>query len=237
VCVLLLHVGLRDDAPVVLLANRDEDYARTFRPPARWDDPPGLIAPRDDRGGGTWLGVNATGLVVAITNRVTRTPRSNVRSRGQLVLDVLRRRDADDAARFVEEHLAATEYDVFNLVVVDRRRGFLVQHRACETETAPLARGVHLLTNLHEPGEVPLPAAGAPQPGEPLDALRARPEVLAADRETPMPGDHRICKVGRTRGTVCSAVLALPASPRDPPRLRFAFGPPHLTPFVDVPTS
>jgi len=81
---------------------------------------------------------------------------------------------------------------------------------------------------------VPVPAAGAPRRGESLDALVARLEQVAADRETPIPGDHRICKVGRTRGTVCSAVIAVPAGRDERIRFRFAGGPPHTTPFHDV---
>jgi uncharacterized protein with NRDE domain len=235
-CVLIVHLHAREDAPLVVLANRDEAYDRPFAPPARWPGDARIVAPRDLRAGGTWFGVASSGLVAAITNRVTRAPRLGLRSRGLLVADVLGRRDAQDAARWLDDHLERTEYDLFNLLVADRAGAFLVRNLGCSVERVALAPGTHVLTNLHELDEPPVPPAALPRAGEPLDALLARLESVAADRETPLPGDHRICKVGRTRGTVCSAVLALPSDPASPPRLRFANGPPHVTPFEDVPT-
>src|SRR5437016_13775147 len=105
-CVLLVHHRVRDDMPVVLLANRDEDFDRPFAPPFLWPES-GIVAPRDLRAGGTWVGVGRgrAGLVAAITNRRTRAPRTNVRSRGLLVADVLSRRDVDDAAAWLDDHL------------------------------------------------------------------------------------------------------------------------------------
>jgi hypothetical protein len=111
-----------------------------------------------------------------------------------------------------------------------------VLHHDRERSTrVALAPGVHVLTNHHDLDVAPVPDEGAPRDGEPLPALVARLEHLAGDRTTPLPGDHRICKVGRVRGTVCSAVLALPADPVARPLFRFAAGPPHETPFLDVP--
>jgi hypothetical protein len=69
-CVLVIGWRVRDDAPVVLAANRDEAYDRESAPPetiaagAGW-----ALAPRDRRAGGTWIGLSSSGLVVAITNR------------------------------------------------------------------------------------------------------------------------------------------------------------------------
>ena len=236
-CVLLVHHRVREDAPVVLLANRDEDYARAFDPPTRWPGPAGVVAPRDQRAGGTWLGTNASGLVAAITNRPTKSPRRGVRSRGLLTADVLARTDAADARRWLSGHLRATTYDPFNLMVLDRAAGFVVHHGAAGADWTNLAPGAHVLTNLHDLDVAPVPAEGLPREGETLASLLARLERLAADRETPLPGDHRICKVGRTRGTVCSAVLALPQDARAPTVFRFAAGPPHVTPFRDAPAS
>ena len=98
----------------------------------------------------------------------------------------------------------------------------------------PVTPGTHTLTNFHDWDVAPVPTEGAPRPGETLAALLTRLEALAADRTTPLPGDHRICKVGRTRGTVSSTVLVLPKDPAKPARMRFAAGPPHATPFQDV---
>lgn len=234
-CVLLVHHRVRADAPVVLLANRDEAYDRAFAAPAPWPASPdggAFVAPRDGKAGGTWVGASPRGLVVALTNRGPTPPRDGVRSRGLLVVDVLRRADVADARAFLDRHLKTTAYEPFHLLVLGRDDGLVVAGTREGTTCRTLPAGVHVVTNLHDLDTVPVPAAGAPRDGEPLDALVARLERLAADRDTPLPGDHRICKVGRTRGTVCSAVVTLPAD--GAPRMRFAAGPPHTTAFADV---
>ncbi len=233
-CVLLVHHRVRADVPVVLLANRDEDYARAFSPPARWPGPHGIVAPRDERAGGTWLGVNGRGLVAAITNRPSARPRGDARSRGLLVRDVLDSADASSARAWLDAHLAETAYEPFNLMVLDRAAGFVLHHERETSACVPVSPGVHVLTNHHDLDVAPVPEAGRPCDGEALADLLARLERLAGDRETPLPGEHRICKVGHTRGTVCSAVLAIPADPAAAPAFRFAAGPPHTTPFASV---
>ncbi len=233
-CVLLIHHRVRADAPVVLLANRDEDYDRAFDPPSRWPGPAGILAPRDRRASGTWLGANAAGLVVAITNRPADGPPRRLRSRGLLVADVLAHPDAGRAGRWLEAHLRMHSYDPFNLLVLDRTSGMVVHHDEEGPRTLPVTPGTHTLTNFHDWDVAPVPTEGAHRPGETLAALLTRLEALAADRTTPLPGDHRICKVGRTRGTVSSTVLVLPKDPAKPARMRFAAGPPHATPFQDV---
>src|SRR5437899_11225206 len=70
--------------------NRDESAMRPADPPAVLDGTPIIVAPRDRQAGGTWLRASGTGLVVALSNRRGRTSPS-ARSRGQLVLDALRR--------------------------------------------------------------------------------------------------------------------------------------------------
>jgi uncharacterized protein with NRDE domain len=240
VCLLLLHHRTRLDAPVVLLANRDEDRDRAFDPPSL-RGPAGILAPTDRRAGGTWLGVNRAGLVAAVTNR----PRgsapaagvaapSGARSRGRLAADVLESPDVPHARRFLERHLLANAYEPFNLLVVDRRSGFVL-HRGPEgLAWHDVSPGVHVLTNLHDWDVAPVPAEGRPRAAERLDDLVARLERLAGDRETPLPGEHRICKTGGSRGTVCGAVVALPADRSRAPLFRFANGPPDRTPFETV---
>src|SRR5262245_38507610 len=238
-CVLLAHFRVRDDAPVVLLANRDESFAREFDPPTRRPGREGIVAPRDRHAGGTWIGTNAAGLVVALTNRPAPPAPADVRSRGLLVSDVLKRASTAEAAAWLEGHVAKNRYAPFNLMVMDRTHGFVRRHgedpagirrgrsveRRSHAGTIDVARdmrpGVHVLTNFHDLDVAPVPPEGAARPGEPLGDLVARLERLAGDRTTPLPGDHRICKVGRTRGTVCSAVVVVPADPAQAPRMRF----------------
>ncbi|MFV1959401.1 MAG: NRDE family protein [Planctomycetota bacterium] len=234
-CVLILHHRTRPDASLVLLHNRDEDYDRAFDSPRLLEAGTGIVAPRDRQAGGTWIGVNRWGLVAAILNRTEEPPPDEVRSRGLLVFDALRAHSATSALEMLRTHLAHIAYAGFNLCLADGEKAFVIRHRG-----APVPRpltgddvfeffpGAYVLTNLHEPGSVPLPEAARPDPGEPLEATLDRLEALAGDASIRLPGGHRILKRSRRRGTVCSVLLA-------PPRMRFAPGPPDRTPFETIP--
>src|SRR6266852_6529686 len=87
-CLLALLYRVANDTPILVGANREEYYHRGGEPPRRFD---GIAAVGgvDPSHGGTWLGVNAHGLLIAVTNR----PKSRLpevpRSRGLLVRDLL----------------------------------------------------------------------------------------------------------------------------------------------------
>ncbi len=74
--------------PVLMAANRDEMLDRPWTAPGHhWGDRPEVTATRDDLAGGSWLGVNQTGVVSAVLNRQgTLGPAPGLRSRGELVL-------------------------------------------------------------------------------------------------------------------------------------------------------
>jgi len=69
VCTLALYFNSFDDYPLVVAANRDEHYDRPSAPPALLHADPAILAGRDLRAGGTWLGVTAHGLLAGILNR------------------------------------------------------------------------------------------------------------------------------------------------------------------------
>lgn len=238
-CFLLLHHRTRPDAPLVLLANRDEWFDRPFEGPT-WREPERrVLAPRDLRAGGTWLGVTRSGLLAALTNRREAEPVTGTRSRGLLVEAALAHDDARSARAWALEHLAHEAYAGFHLLLADaseahvlRHPGAAVPRRPAPHEVVRLPPGAHVLTNLHDLDEVAVPPAGAPRATEPLPLVLARLETLATDDRTVLPGDHRILKRGEQRGTVCSAVVALANSGRW--SFRFAAGPPDRVPFVPV---
>src|SRR5690606_35418946 len=103
--------------PLLLLANRDEYYARPSAPAEWWAQPSGIWAGRDLEAGGTWLGVTQAGRFAALTNYRTGTPPNPAaRSRGELVADYLA---GDMAPGQYAAHVMAhgNEYNGFNLVV------------------------------------------------------------------------------------------------------------------------
>ncbi len=112
--------------PLVLLANRDEFFERPAEPMHWWQDRPEVLAGRDLRGGGTWLGVNRAGRFAALTNfRDGRAPMApkDAPSRGLLVSAMLDTTPFDDDLLRVEQH--AHEYAGFNLLAGDLPAGKL----------------------------------------------------------------------------------------------------------------
>lgn len=76
---------------LVIAANRDEFHDRPAAPATFWNDAPGLLAGRDLRAGGTWMGITRGGRFAAITNYAEhREPLPDAPSRGALVAGFLR---------------------------------------------------------------------------------------------------------------------------------------------------
>lgn len=66
-CTLALAFQKHSGVPLVVAANRDEALDRPAVGPFIWEQ--GFLAPRDERAGGTWLGLTRSGLFVGVTNR------------------------------------------------------------------------------------------------------------------------------------------------------------------------
>jgi uncharacterized protein with NRDE domain len=118
VCVLFIAWQVRDDVPLIVAANRDEAHGRPAALASPWDDCSGVVAGRDLRAGGTWMGTGPGGRWAAVTN--IRLPewmgREMPRSRGRLVADFLcDGRTPDEHARRVARE--SEHYGGFNLLV------------------------------------------------------------------------------------------------------------------------
>jgi len=108
-------------SPLLLIANRDEFYARPTAALHGWPDS-GILAGRDLQAGGTWLGVSRSGRLAALTNhRDPANVRANAPSRGELVSGFLQ---SDASAEDYLSELAgrAADYNPFNLLVFDGTR-------------------------------------------------------------------------------------------------------------------
>lgn len=136
----------------MVLANRDESYARPTEPLRVWDDGSGIAAGRDLERGGTWMGVRvrdgAPPRFAALTNvrdpADLRPKEPGERSRGALVRGYL---ESDrDARAFLEGAIADRAMRGFNLLALDEAGLYWGSNRA-SVPPVRLAPGVHGLSN------------------------------------------------------------------------------------------
>ena len=136
---------------LVVAANRDEWRERPAKPLHWWEDHPRILAGRDLKAGGTWMGITQGGRFAAVTNfRDPSDKRSTAISRGTLVADFLL---ANENAETFLFRLAARAdlFNGFNLVLFDGER--LMYFGSHEAVPRPVEPGVHGLSNhlLDEP--------------------------------------------------------------------------------------
>jgi len=144
-CLLLLAVQKHPDYKLVLAANRDEYYARPTAPAAFWDEEPHLLAGKDLRAGGTWLGITRQGRIAAITNyRDPATNKTNAPSRGKLVTSFLL---GQESPKHFLEGLAQEKdrYNGFNLILGENDQLYWFSNRGDGAHK--LSSGVYGLSN------------------------------------------------------------------------------------------
>jgi uncharacterized protein with NRDE domain len=233
-CLLALFFRVVDDAPVVVGANREEFYARGGEPPHILEGPVPAVAGTDPQAGGTWLGVNARGVLVAVTNRPRSDPPARPRSRGLLVRNLLTScTSARAAAEVGTRELDGDRYAGCNLLCVDRDTA-VVFEAADWLRVRPLPPGLHVLTNQD------VNDASDPRVGHSLwwlggrDYSTARDCVAALKELCAQTGDGGppICFRKKDRGTVSSTIVALRQPPGQGTYLH-AQGPPDHTPYSD----
>lgn len=144
-CLILLALDTHPDYSLVLAANRDEFYDRPTASAAFWGEAPAVLAGRDLRAGGTWLGIDRRGRLAAVTNyrQGQREPEAP-RSRGRLVSDYLTGA-ADGRAYLAGIEREAALYNGFNLIAGDARTLLYLSNR--EGTVRELGPGVYGLSN------------------------------------------------------------------------------------------
>lgn len=253
-CTLIILRRPDNPWPLILAANRDEMLDRPWTAPGRhWPDRPEVVAGRDNLAGGSWLGINATGVVAAVLNRHgTLGPAPGARSRGELVLEALDHPDAAAAANALAD-LDPKAYRSFNLVIADNRDAFLVRSLgSAGHKVVPIPAGLSMLTahELNDESSARIRFyrprfAEAPLPDPERGDFSSWEKLLTSHEHEPDAGPHGALTIvtneanGRRTGygTSSSSVIALAAPERRPPPgaiWRFAAGPPDITPFNPV---
>jgi uncharacterized protein with NRDE domain len=143
-CLILLSFKQHPVYPLVFAANRDEFYDRPTAPASFWEDRPDLLAGRDLKEGGTWLGITRGGRMAALTNyRDPASVKLQAPSRGWLVKDYLcGREDTDIYLKKLEKQ--ADLYNGFSVILGDPSRLYYFSNRNGTIELTP---GLYGLSN------------------------------------------------------------------------------------------
>jgi uncharacterized protein with NRDE domain len=227
-CTLALFVNVFNRYPLLAAANRDERYDRPATPPGLIAANPRIVAGKDLRAGGTWLGFNEHGLLIGIINRRTNggTPNyTNPRSRGLLCMDLLALRSAAAAREFLCRH--EETYNPFTVVYADPVLGAGVAFNDHETiMVRALTGGLHVFSSAAAidtgSGKADRAygrflswankAAAQKQTGDWLAGLK----TLLGDHSMLSDDDPRdaICVHGAESGTVSSSIIHFSAIER-----------------------
>lgn len=136
-CLIALAYKVHPEFPLILAANRDEFLDRPAEPARFWPAEPHVLAGRDRKAGGTWLGVTTGARFAALTNYrdLRRAPVAGP-SRGALVRAAL-----EPGFRPAATH----NYEGFNLIYGPLNA--LRYHSNIQLVDSLLAPGVHGLSN------------------------------------------------------------------------------------------
>lgn len=244
-CTLVFAWQVFEDAPVVVAANRDEALGRPSYPPGIYSENPCILAPWDEKAGGTWIGHNEHGMVAVVTNRWLDADLAGERSRGLLVGDALERDSAEGAARFVERSVREFEYDGFNLALLDENAALLLEWDG-SLRVRNFEPGVHVVVNVGFDGEFEIPTERAefgeqqaesarrarerlePEPGEGSREWHERAAEALRDHE------YTFCVHAEEYGTRSSSLIRVERDGTT--SYRFADGPPCESEYVSVET-
>lgn len=116
-CLLVFSYRQHPKYDLIFAANRDEFYERPTKAASFWEEYPDLLAGKDLKSGGTWMGITKQGDFSALTNyRDPSISKDNPPSRGDLVLDFLANEsNPENYLNRVDQK--SDQYNGFNLLV------------------------------------------------------------------------------------------------------------------------
>jgi 6-pyruvoyltetrahydropterin/6-carboxytetrahydropterin synthase len=193
-----------------------------------------FVAGIDPLAGGTWLGVNDAGVVVAVTNRRKSSLPPLPRSRGLLAKDLLAYETAAKAAEQARLALASRQYAGCNFLIADARDAIVLQ-AGDWLRIRHLPPGIHVLANgdVNDASDSRVHFALTYLAQNPYKNSRDCLAVLRALCSGNQPAASPICYRQSERGTVSSTLIALHNHLAESVLLH-AQGPPDQTPFVDL---
>lgn len=217
-CILAIQYQPDTDTPVLVAANREEIYTRPSLQPSIQSGKPRILCGIDQRGGGTWLGVNQHGLFVGATNRLKFNKPVNPPSRGILCRELLRSGSARRAVDLALDEISTGKYNGVNFVIADAESAWAV-HGGDDCEAVALEEGLSIIANreVNDPRDERVKLAKRLLTLQTLDSPVKFLAVASKVFARPASGPERPSMVVRAKqyGTVCSTLLALGKKPRD----------------------
>lgn len=145
-CLILFANEANSRYRLVLAANRDEFYSRPTAPAAFWEEAPDVLAGKDLKSGGSWMGVTRSGKIAAITNfRGPGKMWEDAPSRGNLVSKFLISDESPDV--FIDKLCTqARNYNGFNLLLGSAEELWWYSNRY-DKPPHMITPGIHGLSN------------------------------------------------------------------------------------------
>ena len=142
-CLVAFAFGVSEDYPLLFATNRDELHTRPTSKSQWWKDHTHILGGRDLIAGGTWLAIDKTGRLAAVTNMPSNSEITFKKSRGYLVSDYL-------IDRFPVDEFMSTlnndgsEYAPYNLLIFD---GISMFYSSDKISGKPLSPGTYAISN------------------------------------------------------------------------------------------
>ncbi|REL37615.1 NRDE family protein [Rhodohalobacter sp. SW132] len=144
-CLIVFSYKNHPRYPLILAGNRDEFYERPTQKAHFWENEPTILAGKDLKAGGTWLGLSKRGTLAALTNyRDFKTARESHQSRGILIPRFLTNDENPESTlqRFLQQR---EDFDGYNLLAGSvSRLYYLTNIRGIYH---PIEPGIHGLSN------------------------------------------------------------------------------------------
>lgn len=144
-CLILFAYKAKPGYDLILAANRDEFYDRPASPMHFREEDPNILAGKDLKSGGTWLGIHRDKRFAALANyRDPAAHRNDAASRGEIITSYLGSTKSPN--HFAEElKQQAARFNGFNLLWGDIRRIYSFSNR--DGRILPVSPGIHGLSN------------------------------------------------------------------------------------------
>ncbi len=144
-CLIAFAVNAHPRYPLVLAGNRDEFHARPSAAADFHPDDPHIYGGRDLRAGGSWLSLNRSGRMIAVTNVRNGLAEVAALSRGALVHNLVRSRIGLDQ-EIAQLASTAGQYGRFNLLAFESSSMRVIGNTPAFSTTR-IDQGVHAISN------------------------------------------------------------------------------------------